>query len=83
MVRIITNETPVQELQRKFTEELTGMMKDAALQLGCDVHELRYRVNNAGIVEINKMTPNEMIEAEAVAAQAKRIRDIKQSRGLG
>ena len=82
MVRIITNETPVEELQRDFTVELTEMMKKAALIMGCDVHELRYRCDNMGVVEINRMTPNQIIEAQAADDMAKRIRDIKSSRGM-
>ena len=80
--RIGTGEAPVQELQRRFSEELQGKMKEAALKIGCNVEELAYRVNNVGIVEIRRMTGDEILDAQAQDAEAKRIRDIKKSRGL-
>jgi hypothetical protein len=82
MVRIITNETPVEELKRRFHEELTGQMKDAALKLNCPVEELKYRVNNAGIVQIERMDANEMVEMQAKDVQDSKIRAIKKSRGV-
>jgi hypothetical protein len=63
--RIITGETPVQELQRKFKEEVTTMMKKAAIELNCNVEELKYRVSNIGLVEIERMGAQEMIDMAA------------------
>ena len=82
MVRIITNETPIEELKRKFSEEVRDMMKATALELGCNVEELKYRVNNAGVVEIQMMDAEEMIELTAQEAVQKRGIDIKKSRGV-
>lgn len=75
--RIYTGETPVEELQRKFKEELTEQMKKAALEMNCSVHELKWRVDNGGVVEIEKMTGQEIIELAIRESEAKRVRDIK------
>ena len=82
MVRIITGETPTEEIQRKFSEELKGMMKDAALKMNCNVNELKYRINNAGIVEIERMDAQDIIDMAAKDAANKRIIKVKKDRGV-
>jgi hypothetical protein len=82
MVRILTNETPTEELQRKFTEELEGMLKKAAVKFKCNVEELKYRTNNAGVVEIERMNAQEMIDMVAFEAEQKMVITIKKSRGV-
>lgn len=81
MVRILTNETPTEELKRRFSDEVRGMMKKAALRLGCDVEELKYRVNNAGVVEIQRMDPGEFISLAAKEVRQKRVSKIHKLRG--
>jgi hypothetical protein len=80
--RIITGESPVEELQRRFSDELREMGKKAALELGCNVEELKYQFNNAGIVEFQKMTPQEMIDLGARDAHQKKVIAIKEARGV-
>ncbi len=80
MVRLYRGETPVEELQREFTDELKTMLKEAALKVGCSVEELKYRVSNDGIVEIQRMTLEEMGLAEKKLAAGKRERIIRESR---
>jgi hypothetical protein len=80
--RIITGETPVEELQRKFREEVTTMMKKAAIELGCNVEELKYRVSNVGIVEIERMDAQEMIDMAALEAEQKNVIAVKKQRGV-
>ena len=82
MVRIHTGEEPVEELQRKFTEELKGMLKKAAIELKCNVEELKYRTNNAGVVEIERMTAQEMIDMGISEAKQKNVIAIKKARGV-
>ena len=82
VANIYTGQTPVQELQGKFTDELRGKMKEAALIFKCNVEELKYRVGNDGVVEISRMTPDEMIEMSAQDDENKRKRSIKIARGL-
>jgi len=82
MVRIITPETPVEELQRAFTEELKGKMKEAAMRLGCPAEELKYRVDNNGVVEIARMDAAEMAERMRQDIIEGQIRRIKKDRGV-
>ena len=82
MKRIVTGETPVQELQRKLTEEKKELAKAAALELGCPVEEIKYRINNMGIYEFQRMTPEEMIELTAYEQAQKQKIDIKKRRGV-
>ena len=82
MVRIHTGEEPVEELQRRFTEELKDMLKKAAIELKCNVEELKYRTNNAGVVEIERMTAQEMIDMGISEAKQKNVIAIKKARGV-
>ena len=77
---IITPEKPVDQLQRDFTRELKSKMKEAALLLHCSVEELKYRVNNTGIVEIERMDKAEMHQQLEDEAMQARIRDIEKGR---
>lgn len=80
--KIYTGETPVQELQAKFTDEARMMGKKAAIKLGCNVEQLKWRVANNGLVEFEVMTGDEMIQMQAHESQAKQVRDIKKARGV-
>lgn len=80
--KVFTGETPVEELQRKFRTEVKTMMKKAAVEMGCNVEELKYRVSNAGLVEIEKMDAQEMIDMAAIEANQKRVIDTKKKRGI-
>ena len=80
--KIYTGETPVEELQRTFTEEVKMMGKKAAVELGCNVEQLKWRVNAVGIVEFEVMSADEQIALTTQEQNAKRIRNIKKSRGV-
>ena len=80
--KIYTGETPVQELQAKFTDEVREMGKKAALELGCNVEQLKWRVANNGLVEFEIMDGEELIQMQAQESEAKQRRDIKKSKGL-
>ncbi len=80
--KIYTGETPVEELQSRFTDEVREMGKKAALELGCNVEQLKWRVNAAGLVHFEIMTGEEQIALVTNEQQAKRVRDIKKSRGV-
>lgn len=82
MVRIITNETPTEELNRKLAEERVEMSKAAALEFGCNVEEIKFRINSAGIYEFARMTPQEMIDLTALEQSQKREARIRQVRGV-
>ena len=76
----IPNETPVQEIQRNFTDELRSKMKEAALKLGVPVEMLKYRVMNNGMVEIEVMDVQEAEDRHREEMVAKRVREIKKAR---
>lgn len=80
MVRI--NETPVEQLQRDFTEELKAQMKEAALKFGCPVEELKYRIINVGAVEIARMDDQEIQERAKQETQDARVRIVRKNRGV-
>ena len=80
--RLYTGETATQELQRKLREEQETILKDAALQFGCDTGQLAFRYNNLGVMEIHKMTEGEMQEMKDAEFKQKQTLDIKRKRGL-
>lgn len=82
MVKIYKGETPIQELQGNLNDELKKMGEAAALEIGCPVENLKWRINNAGVVEWQEMDDNEVIEMKQQEFQANQIRDIKKSRGI-
>jgi hypothetical protein len=57
-------------------------MKKAAIEMNCNVEELKYRVNNAGLVEIERMEAQEMIDMASHEAKQNRVIKIKKSRGV-
>ncbi len=80
MVKIYTGQSPIEELSNKLTEEITAILKDAALKMGCNIEELKYRVDNTGMVEISKMSLEEMILSEKKVAKDRKVKDILKAR---
>ena len=62
--KIYKGESPAEEIQQAFNEEMKDIMKDAALRMRCSVEELKCRVDNLGRVEVQKMTPKEIRRRE-------------------
>ena len=81
MVKILTNETPTEQLQRDFTTELKDQMKAAALKMGCPVEQLAYRVGNDGVVEICRMNETEAEELHRQELLTKKTIAIRKGRG--
>lgn len=79
-VKIHTGEP--EDLAEEFRKELKTMMKAAALQMGCSVEMLKYRVDNTGMVEIEKMEPDEAKAMEIARKQAKFRKQIMDRKGL-
>lgn len=77
MVAIVTKAPPriftgePEDLAEEFRKELKTMMKAAALKMGCSVEMLKYRVDNFGVVEIEKMDEDEAKAMEIERKQAK------------
>ncbi|MHC4322704.1 MAG: hypothetical protein ACYSUX_00360 [Planctomycetota bacterium] len=83
MTKIYKGETPLEELQQAFKDELEGMLKDAAVRLKCPVERLKCQFNNMGMVEVQEMTEIEMLQKQAEDAEKKRIYLIKNRRKNG
>lgn len=81
-IKIFKGETPVQELQQAFTDEITGILEDAAKRLKCSPEELKYRVDSLGRIEVIRMTPLEMNEAATERELLKKKSLILKMRGL-
>lgn len=80
--KVYTGESPVEEIQQAFKEEMAEIMKDAALKLGCSVDELKYRFDNLGRVEVVRMTPEEMSEFELKRFCENKRKTIRRVKGL-
>lgn len=81
-IKIYKGQTPDEEIQQAFKDEMIGIMKDAALKMGCDVNWLKYRVDNLGRVEVAKMTEEEMVKSETERLRVKRLKAIRKIKGL-
>ncbi|KKN77221.1 hypothetical protein LCGC14_0361990 [marine sediment metagenome] len=78
--KIFTGEP--EDLAEEFRKELRTMMKAAALKMQCPVEHLKYRVDNTGTVEIQKMEPDEMAAMEIQEKQNKLRKQILKRKGL-
>ncbi|KKL63464.1 hypothetical protein LCGC14_2174810, partial [marine sediment metagenome] len=61
---IWTPTSDMESLAEDFRKETEAMLKKVALENGCDVDELKFSVNGLGVVNIQRMTPFEMVERE-------------------
>ena len=80
---IYTGKSPVEEIQQAFRDEMEEIMKDASLQMKCPSEQLKYRINNLGIVEVQMMTADEMIEKRYEDEERKRVSLIRNRRSNG
>ncbi len=81
-VKIYKGETPAEELQQAFTDEMTGIMKDAALKLNCSPEELKYRIDNLGRVEVRRMTLEEIVLDSKQREMNLRKKEIRRIKGI-
>ena len=81
-IKIYKGQTPNEEIQQAFKDEMVVIMKDAAIRLGCDVERLKVRFDNLGRVEIAKMTDAEIFDAEVERQKKNRLAVIRQMKGL-
>ena len=81
--KIYKGETPLGELQNAFKEEIKGMLEEAALKMDCSIEQLKFRYDNLGRVEVQKMTIEEMVEKRNEDEQRKSIAIIRNRRNNG
>ncbi len=77
---IWTPSSNVENLADEFRQETEMMLKKVAHDNNCNVEELKFNVNSNGMVNIRRMTGEEMVEMSAQEAEDNRIREIKKSR---
>ena len=80
--KIFTGKTQSEELADDFKAETKMMLEKAALENGCDVEDLKFSVNNAGIVNIRSITPEERDNMESERVKKNRINKLLDLKGL-
>lgn len=70
------------DLGEEFRQEIRYMMEKVAFEHNCNIEELKFSVNNMGIVNIQRMTPEEMLERESARIIKKQVKAIRESRGI-
>lgn len=78
--KIYKSESPLGELQNAFKQEIKSILENAALKIGCSVEQLKYRFDNLGQVEVQKMTIEEMVEKHKEDEERKKIAAIRNRR---
>lgn len=80
--KIYTGKTCVEETGEELRAEIIDMLKQVAYDHKCDVEELKYTIDNMGIVNIQRMTSQEMIDREAKRQVDKLKNKILARKGL-
>lgn len=80
--KLYTGKTCVEETGEELRAEIAAMMKQVAFEHKCNVEELKYTVNNAGVINIRRMTSQEMIDRETKRQATKLRNKILKSKGL-
>ncbi len=80
--KVYTGKSQMEEFAEDFRNETKMMLKKIALENNCDVDELKFTVDNQGVVNVQRMTPEEKISMAFDDIAGKRVSDIKKARGL-
>ena len=81
--KVYTGMSQMEEFAEDFRNETKMMLKAIAFENNCDVAELKFTVDNTGVVNVQRMTPDEMIAMDAQLAVEKKIKTIREMKGLG
>lgn len=81
VAKIWTSESEA-NLGEDFRQETKCMMEKVALEHNCNVEELKFTVDNTGVVNIQRMTPQEILNRESKRIVDKMIKQIRKSRGV-
>lgn len=79
--RIWTPGSDIDDIAEAFKEETVFMLKKIALENGCSVEELKFTVDNFGIVNVQGMTEEEIKEAEYNRQRKKFIKHTMRAKG--
>ena len=72
----------MEEFAEDFRNETKMMLKKIAFENNCDVDELKFTVDNQGVVNVQRMTPEEMISMNIQQSAEKRMNTIRRMKGL-
>lgn len=81
-IKIYKGETPLEELQQAFKDEMDVIKNDAAKRLNCHPEELKCRFDSEGRVEVQRMTPMEMNKFEEQRQLELRKKEIRRIKGI-
>lgn len=82
VTRIFKGQTPEQEIGEAFKEEVQALLKKVAHDYHCDVEDLKFSVNNLGIINVQRLTVEERIEDDKKRLQRTRLKNIRRMKGL-
>lgn len=81
--KIYKGESPIEEIQQAFKDEMKDILENAALRMNCPVEQLKCRFDNLGRVEVQKMTLEEMAKRQDEQNKQKRRKAILERKGRG
>ena len=79
--RIFT--TSKEQLAEDFKQEVAEMMKQTALENQCDVEDLKFTVNNMGVVNIRSKTAEDILEEEKKRTAKENLAVYRRMKGIG
>ena len=82
VANIWTPSSDVESLQAEFREEITAMLKKVSVEHNVPVEELKFTANSAGIINIQRMTPEEILEEQAKLSVKSNIKRYRKLKGL-
>ncbi len=74
--KVYTGKSQMEEFAEDFRNETKMMLKKIALENNCDVDELKFTVDNQGVVNVQRMTPEEMISMSIQHSAEKRTKGL-------
>ena len=81
--KIYTGRSQMEEFAEDFRYETMAMLKKVAFENNIPVEQLRFTVDNMGVVNIQSMTEEEMIEMDSQRIVENKIKTIRKMKGLG
>ncbi|HDZ14031.1 hypothetical protein LCGC14_0756730 [marine sediment metagenome] len=80
--KIWTPGSDTEDIAEAFRAETKFMLEKIALEYGCSVEELKFCTNNLGMINVQRMTEEEMKEAEKNRRLEKFRKEIRKQKGL-
>ncbi len=74
--------TPREQLCENFKQEVAEMMKQVAKDNHCDVEDLKFTVNNLGVVNIRRKTDEDIVEEKKKRILQESLVKYREMKGL-